>query len=1210
MADGNVTIEINANIANFTNSLQDAEKETSAFSEKVKRSLSNAFDIGKFIDGFIKEAQSALGDALKYAVQTGMEYNAQMEQYQSSFTTMLGNQEAALKHIEELKAMAAATPFEMSDLAGASELLLSFGSSVEDVMPELEMLGDISLGNSDKLNGLALVFAQVKSQGKLMAQDLNQMINQGFNPLQIISEQTGKSMAELRDEMADGAVTFDMLKVAMESATSEGGRFYNAMENASTTTHGLVATLKDNVSEKLGEVFGGLSEVLRTDILPALIDIVNSIDAEAIADGIKGIINVVQTLLPLINVLIAYFGTLAAIKIFDKIADDFETAKTSFTSLITLVQVVSAQFSTAALQVSLYTAQLGVTKIVNAAALSELSLLQIAVGVLTGKISLATAATYAFNAAMKFLSSPTGVALVISLIVGAITAISHFTKTTSESTKQLQAAREEVERICTAYDENCDNIEDETKATEDNISALRGQIDAMLKLNDEILSNADSVNNLEAAKIRLSDIVTELNSKYPNLQLSIDGTTGALINESDAVRQLSENYFTLLKNQALYNEYTAKLEEAYIKKDSLIKQAEDTPDYITRTATVYELAAKRGYAPGTPQEFMFVVTHGRAWDGYAWSGEKITVRNPDKLAINAEIKETEADIETYEQYIADLYSNGFSVNQNDSNDAEANDTATTNSRKALLDQISILKDRQRYGDNVSDADIAEAYQTFLNSFAAPPQYGEEDYENYVKAREWVYDYENDLADKAEQEEQERAERAREQRESAAQAAKQAREQELDDIEYYHDMGILSDKEYRDRLAEYRDRYFDESSEDYRTLTLKIRDLDKSIAKETLDSFTTLYESGEMSGEQYIAAMSAGLSEFGEELGDEIDGYTALIEAANTKLVDDAFAAQKAILDNTLESSDKSVKDYLEYYDELALLRDEYYAEGSEEHAKYTQIIDDGLKSTFELAKSEYSAALGDIESQFNEEFDAIGAKRDEFARKFDLNGDDYFTTTSHTFTGLYKPNEDGTAFVREEQVITRTRLADITGKTERLKRYSELMKRIKARGNIPPQLLNELFSADVETGILQMETLLNMPQSDFDAAMEQYAEYFNAQSEIADEYVADEISDLRERITDELGEMVPEKFFELGEDSAAKFGEAFLPALNEILGNIWLNISGALGIPLAATATGSAATTTTSFTNNYYLVPTEGESTQSQIETCRRQSVITEVMTA
>ncbi|WP_346905956.1 tape measure protein [Clostridium sp.] len=227
---------------------------------------------------------AAAGTALVGLGTVGVKYNAQMEQYMSSFTTMLGSADEAAKHLEELKVFAAKTPFELPDLANASTTLQAFGIDVKDITPTLKMLGDIALGDSEKFKGLSLVFGQVSSQGKLTGQDLMQMINQGFNPLQIISEKTGKSMADLKDEMSKGQISFEMVADAMKTATSEGGKFYNAMEGQSQTLVGQWSTLADNATALLGDMFKPISDALTNKVLPAINTAIESI-SESLNNG-------------------------------------------------------------------------------------------------------------------------------------------------------------------------------------------------------------------------------------------------------------------------------------------------------------------------------------------------------------------------------------------------------------------------------------------------------------------------------------------------------------------------------------------------------------------------------------------------------------------------------------------------------------------------------------------------------------------------------------------------------------------------------------------------------------------------------------------------------------------------------------------------------------------------------------------------------------
>ena len=220
----------------------------------------------------------------------GVKYNAQMEQYITSFGTMLGSADKASALVANLKKFAADTPFEFTDLAKGSQTLLSFGVSASDLMPTLKMLGDVSQGNTDKFNALSLAFGQVSSAGKMQGQDLLQFINAGFNPLQVMAQKTGKSMSDLRDEMAAGKISAQDVADAFKTATSAGGMFYNAMESQSKTFSGQLSTLKDNASQFLGELTAGLESSLKDAALPMVNGWMDQLQSAFNSGGVQGVV--------------------------------------------------------------------------------------------------------------------------------------------------------------------------------------------------------------------------------------------------------------------------------------------------------------------------------------------------------------------------------------------------------------------------------------------------------------------------------------------------------------------------------------------------------------------------------------------------------------------------------------------------------------------------------------------------------------------------------------------------------------------------------------------------------------------------------------------------------------------------------------------------------------------------------------------------------
>ena len=254
MADFNITGEVRLNS-------DPAEKSTSKWTVAA----------GNMIADFAKKAASELGKV----VQSGVDYNASMESYLTNFKVMLGNEELAAAKLSELRKMAASTPFALSDLTEGTQTLLQFGIAADDTTDVLKQLGDISLGNADNLQTLVRAYGKMSSAQKVTLENVNMMIDAGFNPLNQICDATGESMSDLYKRISDGKVSFSELQAAVGAATSEGGQFYNGMLEASQTFSGRMSTLKDNVSALTGELTGGLFAALG-DLVVKLNEVVTS----------------------------------------------------------------------------------------------------------------------------------------------------------------------------------------------------------------------------------------------------------------------------------------------------------------------------------------------------------------------------------------------------------------------------------------------------------------------------------------------------------------------------------------------------------------------------------------------------------------------------------------------------------------------------------------------------------------------------------------------------------------------------------------------------------------------------------------------------------------------------------------------------------------------------------------------------------------------
>lgn len=231
--------------------------------------VSNQTSISSGKNGFMGSLMGAASSARMFGgalVASGLyqfgeaaiEARSRIEQLEVSFSTLLGSQAQANALLQEIREYGTVTPYDTEGLAQAARLMLSYGMATNKVMPTLRMLGDISMGDKEKLQSLTLAFSQMSASGRVCKEDLNQMVNAGFNPLQIISEETGESIGELNDKVSAGKISVNQIEQAFISATSEGGKFHGMVDNMSNTLSGKIAQMSDGW-DNLKASIGGLS---------------------------------------------------------------------------------------------------------------------------------------------------------------------------------------------------------------------------------------------------------------------------------------------------------------------------------------------------------------------------------------------------------------------------------------------------------------------------------------------------------------------------------------------------------------------------------------------------------------------------------------------------------------------------------------------------------------------------------------------------------------------------------------------------------------------------------------------------------------------------------------------------------------------------------------------------------------------------------------
>ncbi len=222
-------------------------------------------------DAFIGISKNALGTigigvGIKEFVGQMVKVRSEFQAADTAIQTLLGSKEKADELMAKVREYAKISPLEFSDVTSATQMMLGFNIEAEKVPKFLAAIGDVSMGETGKFNSLTLAFSQMSAAGKLMGQDLNQMINAGFNPLQQIAETTGKSISQLKDEMSKGAISAEMVQQAFIDATSAGGKFYNMSENASKTITGQLSMMQDAIDMAFNEMGQASEGIIMTGI--------------------------------------------------------------------------------------------------------------------------------------------------------------------------------------------------------------------------------------------------------------------------------------------------------------------------------------------------------------------------------------------------------------------------------------------------------------------------------------------------------------------------------------------------------------------------------------------------------------------------------------------------------------------------------------------------------------------------------------------------------------------------------------------------------------------------------------------------------------------------------------------------------------------------------------------------------------------------------
>nr|DAG49463.1 MAG TPA: tail tape measure protein [Caudoviricetes sp.] len=327
----------NAELLNLKGRLHDAENGLGEFASKADDAkgsldglastntgsgmfdgLQSAVTKGSIAANLFSTVSGKIIEAGKQVVSTGVQYNAQLEQYQTALTNMLGSEAEAVALLDEIKQDAAKTPFDTAGLVKANELLISAGIDAESSRRTILALGDAvsaTGGGNDELSRMAQNLQQIQNAGKATSADIKQFAYAGIDVYGILADYTGKSAEEVQKM----TVTYDLLSNALISAADEGGRYFNSMNTQSETLKGKWSTLKDNATQLAGLMTGDLTDGVKT-VIGHMNDLTVSAAEAYDTGGWLGLADAIASNIPIVSELKTGFenATSAAINFLDR----------------------------------------------------------------------------------------------------------------------------------------------------------------------------------------------------------------------------------------------------------------------------------------------------------------------------------------------------------------------------------------------------------------------------------------------------------------------------------------------------------------------------------------------------------------------------------------------------------------------------------------------------------------------------------------------------------------------------------------------------------------------------------------------------------------------------------------------------------------------------------------------------------------------------
>lgn len=239
----------------------------------------NADEIVKSLTDSLKRTAAEIGGlvAIKKFGSDVIEVTGKMQQLQVALSTILQDKSKADQLISDIVQFAAKTPFNLDDVATGAKQLLAYGSSADNVVNELSMLGDVASGLQIPIGQLIYLYGTLRTQGRAMTVDIRQFAGRGIPIYEELAKVLGVSKDQVGELVKEGKVGFKDLEQAFKNMTSEGGKFANLMESSAGTWPQRLSNIEDTLFQKMNEFGNKYKEVFEFGIGTAE-DLVENLD--------------------------------------------------------------------------------------------------------------------------------------------------------------------------------------------------------------------------------------------------------------------------------------------------------------------------------------------------------------------------------------------------------------------------------------------------------------------------------------------------------------------------------------------------------------------------------------------------------------------------------------------------------------------------------------------------------------------------------------------------------------------------------------------------------------------------------------------------------------------------------------------------------------------------------------------------------------------